>query len=50
MIKRFREHIEREPWDEEIMQHEKILNIVSIGIIILGVIYFGPVCLNVFMR
>ena len=50
MINRFREYIEREPWDDEIVQQEKIFNIVAIVIIILAVLYFGPVCLWVLLR
>jgi hypothetical protein len=50
MFKRFILYIEQAPWDEELERQEKWLNRFCWAVIGLAIIYFGPVCLWIFLR
>lgn len=44
LIRDFRHVIEKTNWDEQILQHERILNAVTLVIIGLACLYFLPIC------
>ncbi|OPY17090.1 MAG: hypothetical protein A4E74_01533 [Syntrophus sp. PtaB.Bin075] len=50
MIEKFRTYIEREPWDEALLRQEKQLKAVCWAVIVLAVLYFGPVCVGILLR
>jgi hypothetical protein len=50
MLKKFVTYIEQEPWDEEMLNQERIAKGVCWTIIILAVIYFAPAFLKIFVK
>ncbi|OPY15634.1 MAG: hypothetical protein A4E66_00038 [Syntrophus sp. PtaB.Bin001] len=50
MIKRFQTYIEREPWDDELLQKERYLRAVCWIVIIFAVVHFGPAFVRILSR
>ena len=48
-IRDFRHVIEKTSWDEQILQHERVLNTITLGIIGLACLYFLPVCVMIIL-
>jgi hypothetical protein len=50
MIKKFVTYIGQIPWEVEMERQERILNRGCWAIIILAAIYFGPICVQIFLK
>ncbi|GEM_PF-473181 len=46
----FRKFIEESNWDEQFLGYEKYMNRFAWYLIIASVVFFTPVCLNIFIR
>lgn len=50
MIKKIETYIGQEPWDEALKRQDKWIDIFCWAAISFAVIYFGPVCIWIFIR
>ncbi len=49
-IEKFKKFIEESDWDERLLGYEKLLNRFSWYVIAASIIFFVPVCVNIFIR
>jgi hypothetical protein len=50
LIEKFKKFIEESNWDEQLLGYEKHLNRFFWWIIAASIVFFAPVCVNIFTR
>ena len=48
VLKKFRHFIEKSKWDEELLKHEKWIDLWCVAAIAVSVLFFVPVALSMF--